>query len=118
MILPPFYGIASKYDEPEILKAIISYLAKDSLTYKDPTEIIHHTFLQADCCTHGGAQTEYIGVSFLGCDILTYGSGSLDFGGTDSTEGTTPDSGGGTTPDSGGGSEPGGGGEEGYGGGY
>lgn len=110
MILPPFYGIASKYDEQEILKAIISYLAKDSLTYKDPTQIIHHTFLQADCCTYVGAQSEYIGVSFLGCDILTYGSGSLDF--VDQTTGTDTSSGG-TTEDTGGdtsgGSDPGGG---------
>jgi hypothetical protein len=51
MILPPFFGIASKYDEPSIRRAIITYLNADISTYDAASSVANVTFLTTDSAT-------------------------------------------------------------------
>jgi hypothetical protein len=91
MILPPFFGLYSKYNERTIESSLISYLATDIALYTNPTPniivsyknldilsynklfpLINISYLTSDILNISTKNKESISLSFLGCDILSY----------------------------------------------
>ena len=72
MILPPFHGIYSTYDEDFIKEIILTYLASDILTIQDVSSVASVTYLANDCVTYksGTATTTS---TFLGLDAVSLG---------------------------------------------
>jgi hypothetical protein len=69
MILPPFFGVSSKYNEDIIKQIIIDYLSQDNLTYKTPVPSINVTYLQIDGVTYAIVEPK-IDVTYLHLDSL------------------------------------------------
>lgn len=69
MILPPFFGINTVYDEDFIKEIILTYLAKDALTFTDPKSIVSATYLSKDCLSYQIAKS-ICEVGFLSLDSL------------------------------------------------
>lgn len=90
MILPPFLGISSNYDEDQIKEAIISYLSLDTATFDLASNFLSVTFLSCDTSTfdlpHDTASVTYVNadvathsdpsnavsLSYLPMDVCTY----------------------------------------------
>lgn len=51
MILPPFQGISSKYDEQEVREAIVTFLSYDAITFTDASREASLTYLISDVAT-------------------------------------------------------------------
>lgn len=51
MILPPFFGISSKYDEAKIRQAILDYLSLDVSVFSTPSKNADITFITLDATT-------------------------------------------------------------------
>jgi hypothetical protein len=77
MILPPYFGINTVYDEDEIKQIILSYLSNDILTFTDPKAIAALTYLSMDCLTHEQAKS-ISSVTFLGLDAVSLPTLSTD----------------------------------------
>lgn len=72
MILPPFYGFSTKYNEKYIYHVIHDYLSADILTYTDPTLKLLVSYLNADILSYNSILSEKIYHSYLVNDILCY----------------------------------------------
>lgn len=72
MILPPFYGFSTKYEEKHIYNVIHDYLSADVLTYNDPTFKILVTYLNIDVLSYNSILSKSIHHSYLVNDILCY----------------------------------------------
>lgn len=90
MILPPFFGISSKYNEDIVKQIIIDYLSQDHLTYRIPSTSIGVTYIQIDSVTyaivdpqvnstylqldslHLPSLNKATSATYLGTDILCY----------------------------------------------
>jgi hypothetical protein len=90
MILPPFFGLYSKYDESFIRNVIINYINADIISYTAPTENVLLTYKTVDILSHNTlfpvADISYINtdilsvpikktttnISFISCDFLFY----------------------------------------------
>ena len=70
MILPPFFGIASPYDEDSVKQIIITYLSNDVLTFKDPKPTASVTYLATDIATYQ-VFDPVVSVTFLGLDTVS-----------------------------------------------
>lgn len=70
MILPPFFGIVSPYDEELVRRAIISYLTNDTLTFRNPTETSSVTFQGTDVLTHTILQ-DLLSITFTALDTVS-----------------------------------------------
>lgn len=90
MILPPLFGIYTKYDDQEIKKLLVSYLSLDVCTYTIPTPKAIVSYLALDALSYNiqyprayvsyialdalayTTQKPYINLSYLACDVLSY----------------------------------------------
>lgn len=72
MILPPFQGISSQYDEAEIREAIISFLSSDVLTFTDASRDAGVTYLIPDIMTFTEPQ-QVPSVTYLAADVVSLG---------------------------------------------
>jgi hypothetical protein len=70
MILPPFFGISSKYDVDFIKQLIVDYLQQDSMVYKNPVSSNSITFLQADGVTYA-IVIPALNITYLSNDVLS-----------------------------------------------
>lgn len=70
MILPPFFGFASQYDEKDIRQAIITYLSFDSATFTDPIGNANVTYVSTDIFTYT-RPLPYAYLTYLSTDILS-----------------------------------------------
>lgn len=70
MILPPFFGISSHYDEQSVRQAIISYLVADSATYDLASSAANVTFLSMDSATFD-RPIPVASLTFLSLDAVT-----------------------------------------------
>jgi hypothetical protein len=70
MILPPFFGIASKYDEAAIRQAIVTYLSSDIITYTNPSSIANVTFASLDTITYSQPLAD-VSVTYSSLDVVT-----------------------------------------------
>jgi|TARA_B100000073_G_scaffold170777_3_gene141202 hypothetical protein len=72
MILPPFQGISSQYDEAEIREAIISFLCSDIATFTEASRDAGVTYLAPDVATFTEPQA-IPSVTYLAADIVSLG---------------------------------------------
>lgn len=72
MILPPFFGFSTKYNERYIYNAIHDYLSSDILTYTNPTNNLLVTYLNSDILTYNRILSNNILLSYYTQDILCY----------------------------------------------
>lgn len=90
MILPPFFGLHSKYDEKSLQEAILSYTSADIVSYNKPTKSCLITYNTLDSLFYNPPssiagvsyvtvdllnttqKTKKSQVSFIGCDLLMY----------------------------------------------
>ncbi len=72
MILPPFQGISSKYDEAEVREAIISHLSSDVVTFTAASSALGVTYLIPDIMTFTEPQ-EVPSVTYLAADVVSLG---------------------------------------------
>jgi len=70
MILPPFFGIASPYDEDSVKQVILTYLSKDVLTFKDPKPTASVTYLAKDVVTYQ-VFDPVVSLTFLSLDTVS-----------------------------------------------
>ena len=70
MILPPFFGINSLYDEDSVKEVGVDYLAMDTVTFIDPKELSHVTYEALDVTTFQ-KPTSKSSVTFLALDTLS-----------------------------------------------
>lgn len=70
MILPPFFGISSKYDVDFVKQLILTYLQCDSIVYKKPSAFVNVTFLQIDGVTYQ-VFSPFVDVTYLQNDVLS-----------------------------------------------
>jgi len=70
MILPPFFGINSPYDEDFIKEIILTYLSNDLLTFREPKPTVSVSYLNADVAVYESA-VPGVSVSFLGMEALS-----------------------------------------------
>ena len=70
MILPPFFGINSPYDEDFIKEVIFTYLANDTLTYSDPKPIASVAYEAIDILTNKTPRP-VSNISFLAIDTIS-----------------------------------------------
>lgn len=73
MILPPFQGISSKYDEAEIREAIISFLSPDVVTFTAASKAANVTYLIPDVVTFQ-TPTASPSVTYLAADVVSLGA--------------------------------------------
>jgi hypothetical protein len=78
MILPPFFGFSTKYNETYIYHAIHDYLSADILTYTDPVPRAIVTYLNFDILTYNKTVSQNILLSYLTNDILFYSLPSIN----------------------------------------
>lgn len=90
MILPPFFGFLSKYDDTSTSRVLIDYINADIVTYTTPTKNIIVSYQTLDTLVYSLAvPTNYVSynnldvlsikiselitnISFINCDILLY----------------------------------------------
>lgn len=72
MILPPFFGFATKYDEKFIHHAVHDYLSADIVTYTQPTTKTLVTYLSTDVLCYNSIVPIASKVSYVNTDILSY----------------------------------------------
>jgi len=72
MILPPFQGISSQYDEAEIREAIISFLSSDVVTFTEASRAAGITYLIPDVMTFTEPQ-QTPSVTYLAADVVSLG---------------------------------------------
>lgn len=70
MILPPFQGISSNYDEQEVREAIISFLSSDIVTFTDASREASITYLIPDIATFQ-TPTATPSVTYLVADVAS-----------------------------------------------
>jgi hypothetical protein len=77
MILPPFFGFYTKYNEKEINNIICTYINSDLLTYTKPVSKVNITYVGLDLLsyTKKTLKQEAI-ITFLTSDVLTYSNAS------------------------------------------
>ena len=73
MILPPFQGISSQYDEEEIREAIISFLSSDIATFTNATSSLGVTYLAPDVVTFT-KPSKTPSVTYLAADVVSLGA--------------------------------------------
>lgn len=71
MILPPFFGLHSKYDEDSLKQSTISYITADIVTYKDPTPAINLSYNNLDILSYN-IKNNIINLSYINTDILSF----------------------------------------------
>lgn len=69
MILPPFFGIGSHYDEDVVRQILLTYLSKDVLTFPDPKAIASVAYESLDVLTHKEPKPTS-NISFVALDTL------------------------------------------------
>lgn len=79
MILPPFLGIASKYDEKQIREAILTYLNFDVATFTDPSTQASVTFLTPDVATFDSPH-DTASHTYVAADVASFSRGSIEAG--------------------------------------
>ena len=70
MILPPFLGISSNYDEDQIKEAIISYLSLDTATFELASNFLSVTFVSLDTSTFD-LPHDTASVTYVNADVAT-----------------------------------------------
>tara|TARA_S200002703_G_scaffold20667_4_gene17011 strand:+ start:16138 stop:17754 length:1617 start_codon:yes stop_codon:yes gene_type:complete len=70
MILPPFQGISSNYDEQEVREAIVTFLSSDIITFTDASREASVTYLIPDIATFQ-TPTATPSVTYLVADTLS-----------------------------------------------
>lgn len=70
MILPPFQGISSKYDEAEVREAIITFLSSDVVTFTEASRAVGVTYLVPDVVTFQ-PPTASPSVTYLVADVVS-----------------------------------------------
>lgn len=90
MILPPLFGIHTRYDDQEIKRLLLTYLSMDTCTYTVPTPKVITSYLALDTLSYNlqlpkayvsfmaidglsySARQSYAYVTYQSCDILSY----------------------------------------------
>lgn len=72
MILPPFFGLATKYDEKFVYFAIQNYLSADIVTYTQPTNNALVSYIAADSLFYNSVVPHIARTSYINTDLLTY----------------------------------------------
>ena len=72
MILPPFQGISSQYDEQVVKEAIISHLSSDVVTFTAASNDAGVTYLIPDIVTFSQPSTDSA-VTYLATDVVSLG---------------------------------------------
>lgn len=70
MILPPFQGISSNYDEQEVREAIVTFLSSDIITFTDASREASLTYLIPDVATFRSPRASP-SVTYLVADTLS-----------------------------------------------
>jgi hypothetical protein len=70
MILPPFFGANSVYDEDDVKNVIVDYLASDIFTFVDPQATASLTYLVADVAAFDSPKS-LSSVTYLSADTLS-----------------------------------------------
>ena len=70
MILPPFFGINTVYDEDDVKNVIIDYLAADIFTFVDPKATSSLTYFAADVAAFDSPKS-LSSVTYLSADTLS-----------------------------------------------
>lgn len=71
MILPPFFGISSKYNEEQIRAAIIDYLAFDSMAFAKASKDANISFIGLDISTFQTTRP-IVNATYLAVDTLSF----------------------------------------------